>query len=72
MQGREKEVIIFASVRANPRNALGFVADGRRLNVALTRAKRALVIVGNRQTLMHDKLWKLWVQEAHSCSLPGR
>lgn len=44
-QGREVDIVIFSCVRTNDR--IGFVSDDRRLNVALTRSKRCLIIVGN-------------------------
>jgi len=50
-QGRERDVIIISFVRSNDSKQLGFLTDLRRLNVALTRARRKLIIVGNSETL---------------------
>jgi len=50
-QGSEADVVVCSAVRNNARFNVGFLADRRRLNVALTRAKHALVMVGSRDTL---------------------
>ncbi|KAM3579924.1 hypothetical protein VKS41_007642 [Umbelopsis sp. WA50703] len=50
-QGREKEAIIVSLVRSNDEHQVGFLAEKRRLNVAMTRAKRHLCIIGDSETL---------------------
>jgi ATP-dependent RNA/DNA helicase IGHMBP2 len=50
-QGREKEAVIVDLVRSNERGDIGFLADVRRMNVALTRARRFLLVVGDSATL---------------------
>lgn len=56
-QGREKDFIILSCVRSNRNQGIGFLNDPRRLNVALTRAKLGLIIVGNPTVLSRQALW---------------
>ena len=54
-QGREKEVIIFATTRCNSQGEIGFLRDQRRFNVAMTRAKRSLIVIGDIKTLTQGR-----------------
>lgn len=50
-QGREADIVIFVTVRCNRAGTMGFLTDMRRLNVALTRARAGLIVIGDRGTL---------------------
>jgi hypothetical protein len=56
-QGREKDIIVLSTVRSH-QHGIGFLADVRRLNVALTRAKSSLWIIGNSLALNQNPHWK--------------
>ncbi len=68
-QGREKELILFSAVRANERGEVGFLADKRRLNVAITRPRRGLVVLGDPRCLGHDPNWSSWLDWVHEQGL---
>lgn len=57
-QGREKEAILISLVRANPRGEIGFLSDVRRMNVALTRARRKLLVVGDSATIANHAFYQ--------------
>lgn len=62
-QGREKNFLVMGCVRSNPEGKIGFLKDERRLNVALTRAKYGLVIIGDVACLKRgDPLWKEYLE----------
>ena len=50
-QGREKEAVLISTVRSNETGEIGFLGDERRINVAITRAKRKLIVIGDSATL---------------------
>ena len=54
-QGDEKEVIILSTVRSE---GLGFLTSSPRFNVAVTRAKKVLIVIGNAGNLGNDRNWK--------------
>ncbi|KAI0685178.1 AAA domain-containing protein [Cytidiella melzeri] len=67
MQGREKDAVIISLVRSNANREVGFLKDERRLNVAMTRAKRYLCVVGDSSTVQHGspflKKWLIWLED---------
>lgn len=66
-QGKERKYIILSLTRSNERFDIGFMADSRRINVSLSRAKNGLILVGNVLMFHRKKFWsellKYWAQE---------
>ena len=65
-QGQERDIILISMVRANDDGQIGFLNDLRRMNVAITRARMKLIILGNAQTMskhpFYHQLWN-YIQE---------
>lgn len=57
VQGREKDYIIVSCVRSNEQSGIGFLSDPRRMNVALTRARYGVILLGNPRVLSKQPLW---------------
>ena len=57
-QGQERDVIVISLVRANEKGEIGFLNDLRRMNVAITRARMKLIILGNAATLTRHPFYK--------------
>ncbi|GBG63841.1 hypothetical protein CBR_g39626 [Chara braunii] len=72
-QGREKDFIILSCVRSNEHQGIGFLNDPRRLNVALTRVRYGLVLLGNPKVLSKQPLWNALLShyKAHECLVEG-
>ena len=57
-QGQEREAVVMSMVRSNTTHQVGFLADHRRINVAVTRARRHVCIVGDSDTVSSDRFLK--------------
>ena len=57
-QGQERDIIAISMVRSNDTGEIGFLGDIRRMNVAMTRAKKKLILMGDSATLANHKFYK--------------
>ena len=80
LQGREADVVIFSCVRApkqgsssaaqgSSKAGIGFLGDVRRMNVALTRARKSLWVMGHLHTLCRSKPWRKLAEHAAECKV---
>ena len=68
-QGQERDIIVISLVRSNDEGQIGFLRDLRRMNVAITRARMKLIILGDRQTMTRHPFYRqLW---QYICNLRG-
>ncbi|MGZ5255917.1 MAG: C-terminal helicase domain-containing protein, partial [Flavitalea sp.] len=63
-QGQERDVIFISMTRSNTDNQIGFLSELRRMNVAMTRAKKKLVVIGDSGTLSQNKFYADFIQYA--------
>ena len=68
-QGQERDVIYISLVRSNAKNEIGFLSDYRRMNVAMTRARMLLVVVGDSATIGKNKFYESFLDY---CAANGR
>ncbi|KAG5938462.1 hypothetical protein E4U60_001358 [Claviceps pazoutovae] len=62
-QGREKEAVVVSLVRSNPEGDVGFLGEKRRLNVAMTRPKRSLTVIGDSETMKRgSRFLQRWME----------
>ncbi len=65
-QGQERDVVVISMVRDNMEGNIGFLRDLRRMNVALTRARMKLIIIGNSETLVHHPFYRALAEHIQS------
>lgn len=68
-QGQERDIMFISLVRSNPKGEIGFLADTRRMNVALTRAKRKLVVIGDSSTISSNPFYQNFLDYIEANSL---
>lgn len=65
-QGQERDIICISLTRSNDRGEIGFLSDTRRMNVALTRAKKKLIVFGDSATLANHSFYKAFLEYIES------
>lgn len=68
-QGQERDIMLISLVRSNPNGEIGFLANERRMNVAMTRARHLLVMVGDSATLSSNQFFDSLIQNFQSRNL---
>jgi len=67
-QGQERDAVFVSLVRSNSDNQIGFLKDYRRMNVAMTRAKKKLVVIGDSATLANDRFYAAFIEYTEEIS----
>jgi len=61
-QGQERDLVYISLVRSNDKSEIGFLKDYRRMNVAMTRARKQLVVIGDSATIGHDAFYQSFLE----------
>ena len=64
-QGQERDIIYISLVRSNEKGEIGFLKDTRRMNVAMTRARKKLVIIGDSATIGNHPFYEAFLDYIH-------
>lgn len=67
-QGQERDVIYISMVRSNDKGQIGFLKDTRRMNVAMTRARKKLIIIGDSATLGSLAFYRRFLDYCDTCN----
>ncbi len=65
-QGQERDIVYISMTRSNPDSRIGFLSDIRRMNVAMTRARKKLVVIGDSATLAQTPFYKEFIEYAEN------
>jgi superfamily I DNA and/or RNA helicase len=65
-QGQERDVVYISMTRSNAENTIGFLSDVRRMNVAMTRARKKLVVIGDSATLSQLPFYADFIEYAQA------
>ena len=60
-QGQERDIVYISLVRSNNKNEIGFLSDYRRMNVAMTRARMLLVVIGDSETIGKNSFYQAFL-----------
>ncbi len=63
-QGQERDIVYISMTRSNTEGTIGFLADVRRMNVAMTRARKKLIVIGDSATLSSDRFYNDFIEYA--------
>ena len=70
-QGQERDLVYISLVRSNSKSEIGFLSDYRRMNVAMTRARKQLVVIGDSATIGNDAFYAAFLEYVEKAGVYG-